>query len=474
VVKDLVHNSKLLRAELGLTDDQSWREWLQSTAFKPMWTKLWEYLITQPKKKTGVRGVGLHDVLSVAAFRRDEFIGPDSDKTDWTEIDHLAQFMWHTVYRNQNTADGLFYRKNVTKQNAEILIWAVLKWVQHLHAPSQINRPSGGLAIMSQPYIEKPRRNIKPPEQGDTPRKKVVKGKSRKAIKVDLKKGSESENPFTDLPESSNPSLGSPGGVKRRRLDDSDTIHGLGTDITWDEKETADEANQVLALVASKKWKDMVIKPTLRLRLERRNEFDITDPYWQMRFFKTALSLSNQDVDNEAHPPENEDIEVVDSDDDQHSDADTEDKKTAEPDAFRTFTHLIAEDLAWAQISTEDYADNQTVPENSISITPQKLDDFIRQQAWLDNKDYQRDNFEEACAYLNIPAIENPRHELMRPSIELKSWQVVGIAALIEMRHKHRSGDRDRLLLNGAFLADVVGLGKTFVAAGYILEVCRR
>lgn len=57
----------------------------------------------------------------------------------------------------------------------------------------------------------------------------------------------------------------------------------------------------------------------------------------------------------------------------------------------------------------------------------------------------------------------------MRRNTKLEPWQVLGVAKLLEMRETKRKSGRP--MQRGAFLADVMGLGKTFEAIAYILEV---
>jgi sugar/nucleoside kinase (ribokinase family) len=65
------------------------------------------------------------------AANQETFWGPQPDTSTWTENEYLARFMAHATYRNMNNEDCVFFRKSITKENAEIMIWAVLKWVQH-------------------------------------------------------------------------------------------------------------------------------------------------------------------------------------------------------------------------------------------------------------------------------------------------------------------------------------------------------
>jgi SNF2 family DNA or RNA helicase len=58
----------------------------------------------------------------------------------------------------------------------------------------------------------------------------------------------------------------------------------------------------------------------------------------------------------------------------------------------------------------------------------------------------------------------------MRANNDLEIWQVLGVARVIEIMEKTRPDGS--LMFCGAFISDVMGLGKTFQATIFILEVC--
>lgn len=57
----------------------------------------------------------------------------------------------------------------------------------------------------------------------------------------------------------------------------------------------------------------------------------------------------------------------------------------------------------------------------------------------------------------------------MRTNMILKPWQVVGLSRLLEMRDR-RQLDMSRLV-RVAILADIMGPGRTYQAATFMLEV---
>ncbi|OBT86740.1 hypothetical protein VE02_06275 [Pseudogymnoascus sp. 03VT05] len=85
-----------------------------------------------------------------------------------------------------------------------------------------------------------------------------------------------------------------------------------------------------------------------------------------------------------------------------------------------------------------------------------------RMEKLLDNKNYQRFDYGGDCASLGGLDPLHPRLENMIPTMSLKSWQVVGVKALLDF-------SSDKTIL-GCILADNTGLGKTIQCLGYIAK----
>ncbi|GES66031.1 putative DNA repair helicase rad5,16 [Aspergillus terreus] len=83
-------------------------------------------------------------------------------------------------------------------------------------------------------------------------------------------------------------------------------------------------------------------------------------------------------------------------------------------------------------------------------------------QSWLDNLDLQRENHDEACKALGIQNPDIPKLLAMRINTALRFWQPVAIYALAQFR--------ENPLLSGCILADMVGLGKTWMVTAYIMH----
>ena len=93
-------------------------------------------------------------------------------------------------------------------------------------------------------------------------------------------------------------------------------------------------------------------------------------------------------------------------------------------------------------------------------ITQREKDEFRKQNEWLDNKDYQRDDHKGACEFLGIENPDRPRIDGLYPSRYLESYQPTAIEAMV------RFEDSD---IKGGLLADDMGLGKTVEIIGLML-----
>jgi SNF2 family DNA or RNA helicase len=101
-------------------------------------------------------------------------------------------------------------------------------------------------------------------------------------------------------------------------------------------------------------------------------------------------------------------------------------------------------------------------------IKPNKegLKKFEEMQKWFNNQAYQRENHKEACSKLGIPNTQHPRLRSMIRSLVFKFWQPVAIMQLLEIKAKD--------YLQGAILADSVGLRKTWECIRFLLKVSKR
>ncbi|GES66026.1 putative DNA repair helicase rad5,16 [Aspergillus terreus] len=121
-----------------------------------------------------------------------------------------------------------------------------------------------------------------------------------------------------------------------------------------------------------------------------------------------------------------------------------------------TLAHYTAETIADAHAEALDGRLTLTQPTaESIAIAQEH-------QSWLDNLDLQRENHDEACKALGIQNPDIPKLSAMRINTALRFWQPVAIYALAQFR--------ENPLLSGCILADMVGLGKTWIVTAYIMH----
>ena len=97
--------------------------------------------------------------------------------------------------------------------------------------------------------------------------------------------------------------------------------------------------------------------------------------------------------------------------------------------------------------------------------TVKDLENLAELSKLINNAKYQRDNIIESMRNLWIKDRRKPRLFRQSLSTPLRWWQIVGINAIVDAR-KHGK-------MRGMMLADIVGLGKTFQLAGYMLYVSR-
>ena len=97
------------------------------------------------------------------------------------------------------------------------------------------------------------------------------------------------------------------------------------------------------------------------------------------------------------------------------------------------------------------------------SYSPESAKQFDEQQKWFDNILYQREDHKQACRNLRIASSKVPRVPGMHRSTRLQGWQPVAVNAIDQLRKQGKA--------RGCIIADVVGVGKTWVVIAYLLRV---
>lgn len=135
--------------------------------------------------------------------------------------------------------------------------------------------------------------------------------------------------------------------------------------------------------------------------------------------------------------------------------------------------YLEFEDIAAEQ---EDCGEEDISPNYLLNVSEESLANYQKELMWLNNPSFQPVDFDKAHGALYLTAAEKDddalvrtRHKYMRSNLNLEIWQVLSVARLIEIMEKTRPDGSP--LFCGGFLSDVMGLGKTFQAMVFMLEV---
>ncbi|KAF7586087.1 hypothetical protein BBP40_009595 [Aspergillus hancockii] len=186
-----------------------------------------------------------------------------------------------------------------------------------------------------------------------------------------------------------------------------------------------------------KNWRDEILHPKKALSLRRKTDiFDLKEPFWQYILIMEALArVKRQEKQGPSQIVDINNLEAAESA------GKLKKKKYRAGEEFKT-----------------DIFDPQKYQED-LEIEYAQCEEI---KAWFDNRNYQRENHEDACKMLGILSTEYPRLPAMQRGTILKFWQPVMIWRLMEIKV---SG-----YLKGAIIADSVGLGKTWEAIGFLLK----
>ncbi|RLL98129.1 hypothetical protein CFD26_106248 [Aspergillus turcosus] len=147
--KKIQSTKKELQEALNLEDNDDWLEWLRSDLVRPWWEELWNDHLSREQAKE--RGKGIADIqnriLSGETHGVCKYSSRWPNKEDWDGADHLARFHWGVKDDNLRSREGVFYRKNLSDDQMDRIVWALKGWLCKMHSPSYINRPHGGTAI---------------------------------------------------------------------------------------------------------------------------------------------------------------------------------------------------------------------------------------------------------------------------------------------------------------------------------------
>ncbi|KAE8357873.1 P-loop containing nucleoside triphosphate hydrolase protein [Aspergillus caelatus] len=428
-----------LKTAFGLVGNDEWTQWLKSDMVQPHWASLWNDFLRN--RKGGERGPGLvivqARVISGEAAGNRKYSAFTKDKTEWDEVDHYACFLYWVKYENTTSRSGVFFRTQKTEDEIDRLIWALKDWLRHIHAPSQIGKRGGGTAIFGsvRGYQKRTRATTNDDQSG--------------ATSSTTKEDTEMELDTTAVPE---------------------------TDTQADNKMSQEdnENDPQLSRWEMALQEECLSKKQQMILWRKSDTFDRTDPFWQYAMATTALKNCER-VIGEEEPEIIADLETIEEEVDvaassvMKGEPKTPKKlskrelkakyRAFDPmttDIFNPEHYNVQEEIEYAHIAEISTASTVMRP------TEEGLRQMEKQRQWFDNKEYQRENHEEACQRLNIPASSHPRLPNMHAGAMLKYWQPVAINALAEMK---ASGH-----VKGAILGDSVGLGKTWEAVGFLMH----
>lgn len=144
----LKRNLFYLRRRLNLLSDQTWVSWLQSYHFNPVWRQLWgqwlRFYPTEPLDHLRPL-VFRYCIKDFQRYLSKGLIIP----ARFHGIHHLARFLSYAILRNYGSR-ALCNLRRVPEPL--YLMWAVMMVVRLAHTPVNINKPRGGIALMSRPY----------------------------------------------------------------------------------------------------------------------------------------------------------------------------------------------------------------------------------------------------------------------------------------------------------------------------------
>ena len=121
------------------------------------------------------------------------------------------------------------------------------------------------------------------------------------------------------------------------------------------------------------------------------------------------------------------------------------------------------ESKEWSALVNEEF---ETDTIEYQEWTAETAEDYDESQRRLDNPSYQRQDLEQSCRELEIPWDESDtvfRMPGMSLSQQMQFWQPRAVHAIAQFEWNP--------LLRGCILADVMGIGKTWIKVCYILYV---
>lgn len=441
--QDTTHKSpERLRLFLELESVDDFKSWIASDLYKPFWETLYQDSIKPEQEaakaagKTRRRGQDLSEVqgqlIQCEAGGKRKYSRPNPDKSQWTKLDHYASFLHWVSSENVSDQNGIFFGKGLPDDIMYQRVWKVLQYSctrvtpSHVKVPgerqSERQRAQKGSAVGSSSQTSRPRDPNQMQTSPDIPSGQF----GGQLSSSDEGMGDEEEDEMIQGLEPKVPSGG---------MVPESTFY-----MTPYQKKQFEKARALPEDESPPGFKAGKIQPLtaeLKLRYKERSVVpNFNDPYWRFLFVVKACNAYGnqgkvQEIGNEMF----------------------------RPDA------LTAESLAWTAELGNQLDENIEEPDIVLQ-TPTKAttEQYNTIQALMDNEDYQREDYREACQRLQIVDPRHPRLRSMPRGVELYFWQVLAIDVLIQSYNSST--------LKGLVLADAMGLGKTISNAGFLMRVC--
>jgi len=353
------------------------------------------------------------------------------DKSKWDRIDHYAFVLFQVKQVNTYQEAGVFFGKGFDDVTVTRMVWRALKLKEATQAPALLARKAES--------------------------KKGGKAATAQAGGAQSREGTPTSQPLTDTrgatPQPPEDAMVQPD--TQIEVDSSGnisvTFNGNQIDFEVDENANApppadlgaDDDNNTVYFGNSK-----ALSNAERLIAKcAHKQFDLTDDFWKIVLIDLVLKAKGKpDLLNNLFM--------------------TPKRMNEMANAETALWH--AQMRAWLKV-IEETVSKDSIKEETIGLVPfddEAMTKFDSQQKWFDNTLYQRQDIPEACVMLEIPWNGEKtvyRMSGMTLSKALQYWQPPAIKALIDFLQKR--------LMKGCILADVVGLGKTWVVICFLLHV---
>jgi SNF2 family DNA or RNA helicase len=413
---------------LGLGGKAAVKSWTASEAFLPDYNELYEAVI-----KHRVNQGPLLDVVQKAMFHGEtygdrKYSRARIDKSSFNDVNHYALCLYRLREENAKGRDGCFKKYNLTDGDMELRLWQAILRATWDRAPARKDKKSKKHALVKKAQ-ENARKASKTMEgesaakRTDTEAEDDDEDDEDEEIQATDLRGTTTDDTITTSPTAS-PSA-SPAVPPTASPSTSPTA-----------SPTASPAAVPAALPDDSTAKGLSDLDRMRLERDRVNPFNLNTPYGRyLTIYTVSRNFKNSFILQR----------LIDAHKRQHT------------------QEVYDESEDWHDVLETNAAEKRFEIRKPSQMERSQKEEIER---WFDNPAYQPLNYLEACQQLHISNLMKPCIPGMSRSLELRSWQVTGISALIRFRMSES--------IRACVLADATGLGKTFQVLGYFLYVSYR